>query len=63
MPNVALDSALHHCTSIVILDVTFPARFRQIMVLSEALLPEIFDSVIVCIGQEVVQIFRLGMVF
>ena len=63
VPNMSLNRALHHCASIVILNVALPSRLWQVMILREALLSEIFNRVVVCIGQEVVYLLRLCMVF
>lgn len=63
MPNVLLNCALHHCASIVVFDVAFPARFVEVVDVGEALFAEVFNSVVVCIGQKVVQVLRLRMVF
>lgn len=57
MPNVLLDRALHHCASIVVFDVAFPARFVEVVDVGEALFAEVFNGVVVCIGQKVVQVF------
>ena len=62
MSNVSLDSTLHHCASIVILDVALPARFRKVMVLSEALLSEVLDSIVISVSEEIVELLRLSMV-
>ena len=62
MPDVPLNCALHHCASIVVLDEAFPSGLGKIVVLSESLLAEVFDSIVVCIGQKVVQFFRLRVI-
>ncbi len=61
--NVGLNRALHHCASIIVFNVAFPSTFVQIVTICEALFAEILDCIIVGIGQKVVQIFRLGVVF
>lgn len=53
MHNVSINFALHHCATIVIFYVTFPAGFRHRRTLSETLLPEVLDSIVVGISQEV----------
>ena len=63
MPYVPLNCALHHRASIVILDEALPAGLGQVMVLSETLLAEIFYGIIVSIGQKVVQLFGLCVIF
>ena len=63
MSNVSLNGALHHCASIVVLDIAFPARFRQVVVLSEALLAEVLDRIVVSIRQEVIYFLGLRVVF
>ena len=62
MSNVSLDSTLHHCASIVILDVALPTRFGKVMVLREALLSEVLDSIVISVSEEVVKLLRLSMV-
>ena len=62
MSDVPLNSALHHCASIVVLDEAFPSGLGQIVVLCEALLAEVFNSIVVCVGQKVVQFFRLCVI-
>ena len=62
MPDMALDCTLHHRASIIVLDIAFPARLGQVRVLREALLTEVLNGIIISVGQEVVQFFRLGMV-
>ena len=47
---MALNRALHHRASIVVLDIALPARLRQVIVLCEALLAEVLDRIVVCIG-------------
>lgn len=63
MSNMALNCALHHCASIIVFNVAFPSTFVQIVTICEALFAEILDCIIVGIGQKVVQIFGLGVVF
>ena len=46
-------AALHDCSSLVIFDVTHPARPLQCDLLGEALLLEVADSIVVGVGQEV----------
>ena len=62
MPNVTLDSALHHCASVVVLDEVFPTWLWQIVIFGESLLAEVLNGVVVCICQEVVQFFRLCVI-
>ena len=62
MSDVALNCALHHCASIVVFDVAFPARLRQVVILREALLAEVLDGVVISIGQKVVQLLGLRVV-
>ena len=62
MPDVALNSTLHHCASIVVFDETFPAGLGQVMILSEALLPEVLNGIVVCVGQEVMQLLVLSVI-
>lgn len=57
-----LNRALHHRASIIVFNVAFPARFGQVRVLCEALLSEVLNRVVVRIGEEVVQLFQLGVV-
>ena len=52
--NVALNSALHHCASIVVLDKALPTFFIQVVLVSEPLFAEVLDSVVVSVSQEVV---------
>lgn len=59
---MSLDSALHHCASIVVFDVAFPARLGQVVILREALLAEVLDGVVISIGQKVVQLLGLRVV-
>lgn len=60
--NVSVDFTLHHCTAIVIFDVPFPTSFRHRWALRETLLPEVLDCIIVCVGQEVMQVDFLGVI-
>jgi hypothetical protein len=60
--NVSVDFALHHCAAIVIFDVPFPAGFGHRRTLSEPLLPEVLDSIVVSVGQEVMQVNFLGVI-
>ena len=62
MADMALDCALHHRASIIILDIAFPTRFGQVRILREALLTEVLDGVIIGVSQEIVQFLRLGVV-
>ena len=50
MPDVSLNRALHHCASIVVLDVALPTRLWQVSVLRETLFAEVLNSVVVRIG-------------
>lgn len=63
MSNMALYRTLHHRTSIVIFDVTFPPWLWQVMILGETLLTEVLDGIVVSISQEVVQLFGLCVIF
>lgn len=74
MSHISEDSALHHRRAIVILDITLPASLRHVdsgatiltltsLCLCKALLLEIFNSVVVSVGQEVVKLVCLGVVF
>jgi hypothetical protein len=60
--DVSLDGALHHGRPVVIFNITFPAGFWQSGALCETLLAEILDSVVVCIGQEIVDLIVTCMV-
>ena len=62
MSNVSLDSTLHHSASIVILDVALPTGFGKVMVLCEALLSEVLDSIVISVCEEIVKLLRLSMV-
>ena len=62
VPDVSLDRALHHSASIVVFNVAFPARFRQVRLLCEALLSEVLNGVVVCVGKEVVELFGLCVI-
>ena len=47
VPNLPINRTLHHCASIVVLDVAFVARLRQRAVFIEALLLEIAYRIVV----------------
>ena len=59
---MSVHSALHHCASIVILDVALPAGFGKVVVLCEALLSEVLDSIVISVREEIVKLLRLSMV-
>ena len=59
---MTLDCALHHCASVVVLDVALPARLGQVIVFGEALLAEVLDRVVVRIREEVMELLGLSMV-
>lgn len=63
MLDVSLDVALHHRASIVVLDKSLPSGFGQTWTLSESLLAEVLDSIIISVGQEVVDFDLLGVIF
>jgi hypothetical protein len=63
MLNVSINLTLHHRASIVVLNEAFPARLRHRGALREALFAEIFDRVVVSVGQEVVDLVLLSVVF
>ena len=48
--NMALDCTLHHRASIIVLDIAFPARLRQVRILFEALLTEVLDRIVVSVS-------------
>ena len=56
-------SALHHCASVVVFDITFIARFWQRAILREALLFEVAYCIVVSIGKKVVQVVLVCMIF
>ena len=60
--DMALDCTLHHRASIIVLDIAFPARLRQVRILREALLTEVLDGIVISVSQEIVQLFRLSMI-
>ena len=59
---MTLDRALHHCASVVVLDVALPARLGQVIVFGEALLAEVLDRVVVRVREEVMELLGLSMV-
>ena len=59
---MTLDCALHHCASVVVLDVALPARLGQVIVFGEALLAEVLDRVVVRVREEVMELLGLSMV-
>jgi hypothetical protein len=56
------DLALHHCTAIVVLNISFPPRLGHVALLVEALLLEKFGCIVVCIGQEILKALLLRMI-
>ena len=67
MSYAQLHNALHHGAAIVVLNVAFPASFRhetrRCRLLLETLLPEVLNRVVVCIGQEIVDVVLGRVVF
>ena len=63
MSNQSIYSALHHCASVIVFDITFVARLWQRAILREALLFEVAYSIVVCIGKKVVQVVLGRMIF
>ena len=66
--NVAVNAALHHCRSVVVFYVAFPAwlwhkAFVTRCILLKALFPEVFNRIIVSICQEVIYVALNGVVF
>lgn len=58
-----MNLALHHCTSVVVLNISFPSMFWHGWLFLEALFPEIFNCIIVSICQKVLQSFLLSICF
>ena len=48
-----MDLALHHGWARIVLYVSFPSGLWHLKMLCKALLPKVFDSVIVCVGNKV----------
>lgn len=57
------DLALHHRASIVVFDIALPSALCHESLWVKALLSEKLDCIIVSIGQKVLKIFLLSMVF
>ena len=62
MLDVAVYLALHHRATVVVFNVPFPSRLRHGRTLRESLLPEVLDSVVVGVGQKIVEVDFLSMV-
>jgi hypothetical protein len=60
--DLTFDLALHHCASVVVLDVALPASLRHSWAFRETLLSEVLDRVVVGICEEVVEAILLSMV-
>lgn len=67
MSDMSVNYALHHCTSIVILNVSFPSRLihksRWCRLFLKALLSEVLNGVIISISEEVVNVLLVGVIF
>lgn len=60
--NILINWALHHRTSIIVLDVSLPSILWHSRWLCKSLLPEIFNSIIIRISQKVIQSLLLSMI-
>lgn len=48
--DIFIDVALHHSAAVIVFDVPFPSLLLHLALLIEALLPEVFDGIVVSIG-------------